>query len=185
MSSLVLTIQLLGYLILTHTQICPKNCDFRCFAKFDQLVGCALFWGLMGPTRRRDYHGCCQGKESNTAGMGRALFIIDNPGTTAIRMGSESFFSEARPVFVAKDNQGQSILFSRFGIFFCNVIFLGLKFHQPIILLVRLLYINIVSSRQFDIFELGKSCYLKVVGPGKLLDFYDLDKKKLGEGSSA
>ena len=106
MSSLVLTIQLSGYLILTHTQICPKNCDFRCFAKFDQLVGCALFWGLMGPTRRRDYHGCCQGKESNTAGMGRALFIIDNPGTTAIRMGSESFFSEARPVFVAKDNQG-------------------------------------------------------------------------------
>ena len=87
-------------------QICPKNCDFRCFAKFDQLVGCALFWHPMGPTRCRDYNGCCQGKESNTAGMGRALFIIDNPGTTAIRMGSESFFSEASPVFVAKDNQG-------------------------------------------------------------------------------
>ena len=74
-----------------------------------------------------------QGKESTSAGMGRAQFIIDNPGLGLSGQIVERFFF--------------AICLSLVG--------------------------TIVPNLQY---------YLRNSCQGKLLDFYDLDKKKLGEG---
>ena len=81
-----------------------------------------------GPTRRRDYNGCCQGKESNTAGMGRALFIIDNPGTTAIRMGSESFFTKPAQFLLQRITRDSQYCFPDLEYFFATWFFWAWSF---------------------------------------------------------